>query len=58
MKEIVVFLALISATLAVVSYTNHRVVKFRIETEEQLIKAQELGNREGVSCLITNYFNN
>lgn len=40
---------LISATFAVVSYTNHRVVKFRIETEEQLLRAIELGDGEGVS---------
>lgn len=42
-------LAMISASCAVVSYRNYRVVKFKIETEEQLTKVLELGSKEGVS---------
>lgn len=48
MNFLVIFM-IISGSFAAVSYRNYHVVKFRIENEEQLKMAIELGGKEGVS---------
>lgn len=43
------FVTFLAVSNAVVNYQDHKVVKFRIENEKQLLKAQELEIMAGVS---------
>jgi hypothetical protein len=48
MKFFIIFVTLFAVSLAAVSYQDYKVVKFTIENEEQLKKAQEMEIMDGV----------
>lgn len=52
-KFLLIIALFLAASYAAISYENYKVVKFRIEDEEQLRKCQEMEIMEGVSFKIS-----